>query len=366
VFWAHPLDGHRITDRKDARSALDDYAATLRRLSGFVGPDNAEALGKMQRSLVKLLVDPSLAGEGPLDRQDIETLNIARALTEPVVEAALDDIRGELGSLPEMPQVKVDKEEVRRQLNKAFNKGQANRLEQLKRLLTAADELTHRTTEIGNWAERARDLISGPAKAGTDLRRAVDFLERADKVVKTSKDMAGVAASIAEFDGQGSHPGELEGEIARFRGGLNLIDSAVNYLPGLGQLWRLQRPLADAALQRIQDTIAPLRDQQRRELADLDDPDHIPPELVKAFPGGQPVFDYMRGLRSGGTPDMNAKVEKFFVDNARLLNAGQRVGERLEVRRSGKSNAEEFVAYNREIVWAQLYGTYEPSNSRKD
>src|SRR5205814_297473 len=46
VFWAHPLDGHRITDRKDARSALDDYAATLRRLSGFVGPDNAEALGK--------------------------------------------------------------------------------------------------------------------------------------------------------------------------------------------------------------------------------------------------------------------------------------------------------------------------------
>ena len=49
-----------------------------------------------------------------------------------------------------------------------------------------------------------------------------------------------------------------------------------------------------------------------------------------------------------------------------MLNAGQRVGERLEVRRSGKSNAEEFVAYNREIVWAQLYGTYEPSNSRKD
>jgi hypothetical protein len=153
-------------------------------------------------------------------------------------------------------------------------------------------------------------------------------------------------------------------------------------IPLLGDIWsNYYVPMTNAILNKLED-IALLRDKDIREIAGLNfaldkmdtsrlphEAPTIPKDVKSAFPGGQPVFDFMYGIMKGAPMMASSDAREYFAKRRDLFNAphsdednhletyGANVLEHVIGSHDNTVNLEEWATKNKETVWAQLYGS---------
>lgn len=242
---------------------------------------------------------------------------------------------------------------------------------------------------LAEGVAKADDLLSAVESAMARVRLAEELLDRplVDQSFQTLETYVEVSAgflsdvndvmtagrAVVRLLDSSAVSGVEEG-IQNLEAGMTLATMAVDARTGTlhpyGVYWNeYVVPMTEAALEGVRHLNREYRS-RGRDLAAIDfrgrrdrrpdEPPRIPEGLAEteAFPGGQPVFDYMWRLVNDQEGVADAATKRFFETHRDVINAGLPGDARLSERDVQVMNLRTPAALRRHgpIVWAMLYG----------
>jgi hypothetical protein len=396
--WKPPFGLAVVTTRDQAREATALIWMRITNLKGELeNAGETDAASKLE-----IIADEArsrtqaMTGDAPLAAQE------AHDLTEFGTDAESADREGiatlarkaEQALAPisdaASPDTSATEDELAESLHDAFRKGSTDRIGQLKETVDKLNEYKKKASEVLTWAKRAATAAKS-AKTVQELEKAIGTLKSVggvlDKVSEVLK-AAHAFATITGLDNKAVSP--TQDAINKFQAGLDTIDLAMTFfkaVPLLGTLWsKYYMPLTKECL-RLIGVIDRYQDIENRQFGLLDfwnqqasgarkvgQAPTIPKDLLAAFPGGQPVLDFMFAIMHDTAPQPTPAVEKFFLEHQELFNVKQESWNKLESEggshwykpwtwRSEEKleNLLPWVQRNRRVVWSMLYGNLPPN-----
>lgn len=393
VQWEMPMELGTATTHAEAAIGLIQIGERLTQLRDALEPDEAASLAPDQRAVTMLLNDIP-RDTNPLTAQDMIPVNLAMSmvmrhyneLTQTLRDRTLRAFRS-LMAVTEGTngRTEVQQEALAEELHNAFISNNTSRISQVRSAISTLNDYKEKADRVVTWAQRASSAV-GSAR-GTAFLEAVS--SRSEQLgtgighIQNFLTAAQAVTTLSGIDGQAISP--MHNSIGQMRAALGGIDLAMNLAKGvplIGTLWSdYYRPMTEACLN-ILSRIATIQDRQTRWFARLDFSTRsgngvptIRPEHLSAFPGGQPILNYMYEVVNNGEPQMNQTIERFFIQHRNLFNAAE-PHDQLQTESDfhwynpfswGSEDRSprlgEWIQRNRNTIWSALYGDM-PHNMR--
>jgi hypothetical protein len=382
--WVAPFELGPQSDTAGASAALVDIKGKLDEWKD-VGFD-AEmklALGAVDRALKSVSV-----ASRPLTSDEVTSLTAAGLIASQAHRDALSNFQAMIAAeLDKYTGVAAEAglDAIAEQAHAAFmGKEAEGKLTAIKEVLGKSKELGDEVKKYVGYAEKAKSFIKAAEKL-TEIKKGIgefnEKLESAEKIADLAESVLTLAGKVNET------PGEMAGDIGKFRATFKLIDFAISKskVPVIGQMWDgYIKPCAELAFKKLE-KLDDMIDQQTRLSEDrLDEwwsaaskgmaaPSITESGLTgvlldKYFVGGQPMLDFMWSLYRGGEPQaVPSGVEQVFIKFRSQFNEGEEDANKIETDtkwynpstwfgQTHSPNLLDWVKKNKDTVWAMLYG----------
>lgn len=323
-------------------------------------------------------------GSDALTAADVVDMDIFAKLARFSLDSVLDKISDEIKATLEPLKDKADpdkldglKTDVAEEMHEKFMEGNEDALAHLREVLEELNHYKEIVSTFTPWVEGTIKILAGAHTIEMIERFAhgSEYLFKGVNILRGVLD-AGKAVQMAL-----THAGAsgMEAELQNFELALDVIDVTMTFaeaVPLVGTLWTFYyKPLTKACI-RMLHQIAKARDKEIRDLTLAEwmsqpRPDGatplIPKEVMRFFPGGQPVLDVMYPAVNGRGISMNSAAEQFFLSKRDLFNAGARG--QMESQSNWhvfdpwswgapdtSPNIVSFLEDNKDSVWSMLYG----------
>jgi hypothetical protein len=283
------------------------------------------------------------------------------------------------------PDTTAEESQLAEQMHFAFIEGGEDQIGEIRDVLNKVKDYSDSVGSVLTWASRLARATNS-ARTLTQLNRAVGQASAVGDALEKVTAVATAARSLATISGLDNQAvGEAQNTIRQFEAGLELIDTGFTFfkaVPVLGTLWSsYYMPVAQSCI-RLIGVIARGYDVQGRQLALVDfweqqmsrqrrrgRAPRIPTYLLRYFPGGQPMLNYVYSIVHDGSPRPSARVRRYFLEHKYLFNAGRETRSRLRSESTSSwydpttwgderlsTDLTPWVQRNRDAVWAMLYG----------
>lgn len=388
AVWKPPFGLPSASTFEEAVERLDDISTKLAFADSDVIPPHDAKFSKSSDSIDEI-TRQFVGKTGPLEKSDVSFLNATGIAAEMVynegVEATRTAIKNGVKKITVSKALDTMQEQIAERLHFAFvKKKEEDILDKLKSGLDAVSKYKGYADKVVSWGETIADVTSSTSTADF-LKKINGYNATINQVIGHASSIVGAANSIKGiyFD-KGS--GTSFDSLSQFQSAIDGIDVAsglFSSVPLFGTLWSsYYKPLTQACFKHL-DKILEHVDKMKRDMALLEwmeDPHHertstgaprIPEELIDAFPGGQPIMNFMWPLVNGqGMQPITQGIHDFFLPYIDQLNAGLPDDEKLQ---SGDDRSdwnplswftdnkvvglENYLQNHSRTLWAMLYGS---------
>jgi len=247
------------------------------------------------------------------------------------------------------------------------------------------DSGKNKLTQLKNLSAKIQSLASRAAQKFEELSKK---MEGVNAILGGANDVVNIADSIATLAGKiNEKPGGTQNNIAKIRAGLNIVGFAISKskVPLIGDLWKgVIKPCADLALDKVGalDKLAervvkePKFDEWWQEAKggggapQLFSSPFDKAVTAKAFPGGQPMLDFMWQVMRGGVSAVPPGVESYFLKFKDQFNAGHADSDSIQEQSNWQAlhpstwgnkatspNLLKWLNTNKDEAWAMIYGS---------
>lgn len=385
--WNPPLDLAVARTCGEAALRLLVIEQRLKDLKSSMGDLPASDVENALKPLPGLREE--LTREGDLTTDDVNRLKIVsifiKSAYEDGVKAMADALVQGLGKIKGSPDTSAVEEMLAEELHYAFiDEGDNEVIAELKTALSTIDTYKGKADKVADWATK----VATKVKATKATKFLAAYGKGSEQIGKGLKLFGQVLDAAKVIDGLFSDraPGGVGSDLNNFKNVIDGIDLGMTFVkavPLFGTLWSsYYGPLTKAIIGHLE-VIKKAEDRQVRDLETwvqtamggertASGAPKLPnnPEILKHFPGGQPVLDFMYALVNGGSPSLSPGIEQFFIAYRERFNAGHEEGNQIEVESHStwynpwtwldEDTSPNLIAWlrsNQDIVWAQLYGS---------
>lgn len=378
--WTPPFELPACSRTADATTNLADIRAKT---------DEWDSAGyNAEVKLVRDAVDKQLGllsgADRPLTEEEAQTLTalglLAAKALEDAVKQLVDAISAELDKYSGF-EAQAAADHVAELIHQEFRTGDgSNRIADLKEIVGKFQGLVGNLKDYVGYAAKTKSVVKAAAKLD-EVTKAIDGFKGK---LGTAGTALGLASDVATLAGKvAQKPSEGANDIATLRAGLNIADFVISKsnVPLIGQWWTYYiKPCAEIAMKQLQ-KLDDMIDRSTRDLQAQEWWEHASKgmqapsieasglegvQLAKTFPGGQAMLDFMWSFFRGNPPSSAPKgVVQQFAKFRKQYNAGLPEDEQLKSDAAWTNlwtsdelpNLMQWVAKNKEYVWAAQYGS---------
>jgi len=382
--WTRPFEQGTAQTKEQIRVGLSLAILELIRLQQMFEEGEYEQGFTHRIMEMRELVYGQLSGEGHIDRIQAGILNLMTSDLNSFYREKLGILRRRitsgLESFSEVQDTSAQESQLNEQLHNAFIEGSDDQIGEIRAVVDALLAYNSQVQQVLSFSQSIASRI-GAAQTASALQRLAGGSTSVATLVGKIQNVLTAAHALATITGIDNQAvGDAQNSINQFEAAMDGIDLAMGFakaVPIIGQLWSsYYRPLINHIIvllrQLFRDVDRLRRNQALAEWAmdnegGGDSAPTIPVHLIRYFPGGQPVLNFMYAVVNFGEGSPTPAVERFFMEHMELFNAGEQ-GTDLE--RDGwdwynpfswgeerqLTNLATWVQVNANTVWAMLYG----------